>query len=51
MGMRPPQECVYALGHYWPGDPAPRYVPAVPISIRGGLMQAGAVLGAVYVLP
>ena len=51
MGMRPPQECVYALGHYWPGDPAPRYIPAVPISIRGGLMQAGAVLGAVYVLP
>ena len=51
MGMRPPQECVYALGHYGPGDPAPRYVPAVPISIRGGLMQAGAVLGAVYVLP
>ena len=51
MGMRPPQECVYALGHYWPGDPAPRYIPAVPISLRGGLMQAGAVLGAVYVLP
>ena len=51
MGMRPPQECVYALGHHWPGDPAPRYIPAVPISLRGGLMQAGAVLGAVYVLP
>ena len=51
MGMRPPQECVYALGHYWPGDPAPRYIPAVPISLRGGLMQAGAVLGAAYVLP
>ena len=51
MGMRPPQECVYALGHYWSGNPAPRYVPAVPISIRGGIMQAGAVLGAVYVLP
>ncbi len=51
MGMRPPQECVYALGHNWPGDPAPRYLPAVPISLRGGIMQAGAVLGAVYVLP
>ena len=51
MGMRPPQECVYALGHIWPGDPAPRYLPAVPISLRGGIMQAGAVLGAVYVLP
>ncbi len=51
MGMRPPQECVYALGHYWPGNTAPRYIPAVPISIRGGLMQAGAVLGAAYVLP
>jgi hypothetical protein len=51
MGMRPPQECVYALGHYRPGDPAPRYIPAVPISIRGTLMQAAAVLGVVYVLP
>ena len=51
MGMRPPQECVYAVGQYRPGDLAPRYIPAVPISIRGGLMQAGAVLGAVYVLP
>ncbi len=51
MGMRPPQECVYPLGRYRAGSYAPRYIPAVPISIRGALVQAGGVLAAVFVLP
>jgi len=51
MGMRPPQECVYPLGRYRSGGYAPQYIPAVPISIRGGLLQAGGVLAAVFVLP
>ena len=51
IGMRPPQECVYPLGRYRVGSYAPRYIPAMPISIRGGLLQAGGVLAAVFVLP
>ena len=51
IGMRPPQECVYPLGRYRIGGYTPRYIPAVPISIRGGLLQAGGVLAAVFVLP
>jgi hypothetical protein len=51
MGLRPPNECVYALGHYRPGNCAPYLVPAVPFTARAGLSQAGAVVGAAYVLP
>ncbi len=51
MGLRPPNECVYALGHYRPGNCAPYLVPAVPFTVRAGLSQAGAVVGSTYVLP
>lgn len=51
MGLRPPNECVYALGHYRPGNCAPYLVPAVPFTVRAGLSQAGAVVGTTYVLP
>ena len=51
MGMSPPNECEYALGYYRPGNCAPWLLPPVPLSVRGGLMQAGAIVGGVYVLP
>lgn len=51
MGINPPHECRYALGYYRPGSCAPWLVPPVPISLRGGLLQAGAVLGGVYLIP
>jgi hypothetical protein len=51
MGLRPPHECVYALGHYRPGNCAPYLIPAVPFTVRAGLMQAGAVTGTAAVLP
>jgi hypothetical protein len=51
MGMRPPWECVYPLGHYRPGSCAPYYIPPVPVSLRGGLMEAGVVTGLVYIIP
>ena len=51
MGVHPLNECQYPLGHYRPGDCAPWLLPAVPISARGALMQTGAVLGGIYVLP
>ncbi len=51
MGMRPPWECVYPLGHYRPGSCAPYYIPPVPVSLRGGLLEAGVVTGLVYIIP
>lgn len=51
MGVEPPNECIYALGHYRPGSCAPYMCNPVPLSWRGALFQAGAVVGAAAVLP
>ena len=51
MGMHPPQECQYVLGYYRPGNCAPWLVPPFPVSLRGGLAQAGAVIGGIYIIP
>jgi hypothetical protein len=51
MGVEPPNECIYALGHYRPGSCAPYMCNPVPLSPRGALFQAGAVVGAAAVLP
>ena len=51
MGMYPPGECMYSLGYYRPGNCAPYMLDPLPISIRGGLIQAGTVVGAAYIIP
>ena len=51
MGYTPPCECQYALGYYRPGNCAPYLVPAVPVSARGGLWQAGAAVGTAIIVP
>ncbi|MEX2307205.1 MAG: hypothetical protein WD738_06410 [Pirellulales bacterium] len=51
MGIEPPNECIYALGHYRPGSCAPYMCNPIPFSWRGALFQAGAVVGAAAVLP
>lgn len=51
MGVEPPLECIYALGHYRPGSCAPYMIEPVPLSYRGALFQAGAVVGAAAALP
>ena len=51
MGVTPPNECVYTLGHHRAGNCAPYMVEPFPISPRGALFQAGAVTGAVFALP
>jgi len=51
MGMNPPQECQYTLGYYRPGSCAPYLVSPIPLSIRGGLTQAAAMVGGAYILP
>ena len=51
MGINPPQECRYPLGYYRPGECAPWLVHPIPFSLRGGLLQAGVVTGAVSIFP
>ena len=51
MGVTPPNECVYTLGHRRPGNCAPFMVEPFPISPRGALFQAGAVAGTIAVIP
>ena len=51
MGLEPPDECLYTLGYYRPGDCAPYMLDPIPLSVRGALFQAGAVTGMVAIIP
>ena len=51
MGIHPWNECQYALGYHRPGSIAPRVKPAFPISKKAALIQAGSVLGGVFINP
>jgi hypothetical protein len=51
MGLEPPCECIYPLGHYRPGSCAPRYIEPFPWSIRGGALQAATVTGLIFAVP
>jgi hypothetical protein len=51
MGVEPPNECIYALGHYRPGSCAPYLCSPIPISARGAIFEAGAAVGAAAILP
>lgn len=50
-GINPPWECRYPLGTYRPGNCAPYFVPPIPLSIRGGLLEAGAWVGGIFLIP
>lgn len=51
MGLTPPNECMYALGHYRPGNCAPYMIPPLPLSCRAAAVQAAATTGAVFLIP
>ncbi len=51
MGVEPPCECVYSLGHYRPGDCAPYMCNPIPLSLRRALFQGGVVVGAAAAIP
>lgn len=51
MGLETPNECVYALGYYRPGSCAPYYLDPIPLSVRAGLFEAGAIVGGVAIFP
>ncbi|MEQ8850132.1 hypothetical protein [Botrimarina sp.] len=51
MGLQTPDECVYTLGHYRPGDCAPYLIDPIPFTWRAALFQAGATVGVAGILP
>jgi hypothetical protein len=51
MGLEPPNECVYALGYYRPGDCAPYLLDPLPLSVRGALWEASAWTGGAFLFP
>jgi hypothetical protein len=51
MGLELPNECMYTLGYYRPGDCAPYMLDPIPLSIRAGLFEAGAWIGGAAIIP
>jgi hypothetical protein len=51
MGLEPPNECIYDLGYYRPGNCAPYLLDPIPLSVRGALFEAGAWVGGVAAFP
>ena len=51
MGLEVPNECMYTLGYYRPGNCAPYMFDPIPLSVRAALFEAGAVVGLVYMIP
>jgi hypothetical protein len=51
MTVHPPQECIYTLGHYRPGSCAPWQRNRLPWDPRAAAVEAGVVVGLVFLIP
>jgi hypothetical protein len=51
MGLMTPNECVYTLGYYRPGNCAPYMIDAVPFTWRAAAFEAGAWTGGAFIVP
>lgn len=51
VAMDHPRECVYTLGHYRPGSPAPWERHRFRADPEAALFQAGAVVGLIFLIP
>ncbi len=51
MAAEPTGVPIYTLGHERPGTPTPLRYYRPPLSVRGGIAQAGAVTGLIFLLP
>jgi len=51
MGLRTPNECVYTLGYYRPGNCAPYLVGGFPFTWRAAAFEAGAATGMSFIFP
>ena len=45
MGLELPNECIYTLGYYRPGDCSPYLFDPLPISVRGLFFETGTWVG------
>ena len=50
-GIEHPWECIYTLGHYRPGSPAPRLRYRPPWQVNAAVLQGAAVTGLVFGVP
>jgi hypothetical protein len=46
-----PHRCIYTLGHYRPGSPAPYQFQWLPLRADAALVEAGVVTGVIFLLP
>lgn len=51
MGVYPPNECIYTLGYYRPGNCAPYLLDPIPLSVRGALYEGGVATGLAFLIP
>jgi len=51
MGLQTPNECVYTLGYYRPGNCAPYLVGGVPFTWRAAAYETGAATGISFTIP
>jgi hypothetical protein len=51
MGLEPPNECIYTLGYYRPGDCAPYLLDPLPLSVRATLFEASAWAAGAVIIP
>lgn len=51
MTVHRPLECIYPLGHYRPGSPVPFRYHRPEIRSDAALVQAGTVVGLIYIIP
>ena len=51
MGLELPNECMYTLGYYRPGNCAPYMLDPIPLSVRAALFEGGAWVGGVFAFP
>ena len=46
-----PNDCIYALGHYRPGSPAPHHHHRIPLRLDAMLVEGAALTGLFFVVP
>jgi hypothetical protein len=51
MGLEPPGECIYTLGHYRPGNCAPWLLETTPRNLRPYLFESGVGAGLFFLIP
>jgi hypothetical protein len=51
MVLNPPHSVVYPLGHYRPGECAPKLIYQIPLNCHAAIVEAAAITGTVFLFP